>query len=186
MDCRRTLPTLGLAEVADVIVVAPATADCLARLAQGRSDDLIGVTALAARCPVVVAPAMDGGMYEHPATQANVELLRSREVHLIEPEVGRFASGLTGRGRLPETQALIGSLRRIIGLSGRLAGKHVVVTAGATREALDPVRYISNPLKRPPRPRHRPSRAGPGSKGHIGDDGPRSRRSGWRYPGRCR
>lgn len=142
------LPThiahVGLAEAADLLVIAPATADCLARLAQGRADDLISVTALAARCPIVVAPAMDGGMYEHPATQANVEVLRARGVEVIEPEVGRFASGLTGRGRLPETPALIGHIRRALGRSGPLAGRRVIVSAGATREPLDPVRYITN------------------------------------------
>ena len=142
------LPThiahVGLAEAADLVALIPATADTLARLAHGRSDDLISVTCLAARCPIIVAPAMDGGMYEHPATQANLEILQARDVHLIEPETGRFASGLTGRGRLPETPALIGRIRKILGRNGPLAGYHVIVTAGATREALDPVRFITN------------------------------------------
>lgn len=142
------LPThiahVGLAEAADVVMIAPATADCLARLALGRSDDLISVTCLAARCPIVVAPAMDGGMYEHPATQANLEVLQSRGAYLIEPDTGRFASGLTGRGRLPETPALIGHLRLALGRGGDLAGRHLIVSAGATRESLDPVRFITN------------------------------------------
>jgi phosphopantothenoylcysteine decarboxylase/phosphopantothenate--cysteine ligase len=142
------LPThiahVGLAEAADVLMIAPATADCLARLAQGRSDDLISVTALAARCSLVVAPAMDGGMYEHPATQANIETLQGRGVIVIQPEVGRFASGLEGRGRLPETPVLLGHLRRILGAEGGLQGRHIVVTVGGTREPLDPVRFISN------------------------------------------
>ncbi len=142
------LPThiahVGLAEAADVVLIAPATADCLARLALGRSDDLISVTCLAARCPIVVAPAMDGGMYEHPATQAHLEVLQSRGVYLIEPDTGRFASGLSGRGRLPETQSLIGHLRLALGREGNLAGRHLIVSAGATREALDPVRFITN------------------------------------------
>jgi phosphopantothenoylcysteine decarboxylase/phosphopantothenate--cysteine ligase len=142
------LPThiahVGLAEAADVLLIAPATADSLARLAQGRGDDLLSVTALAARCPIVVAPAMDGGMYEHPATQANLEVLRGRDVEVIEPEVGRFASGLSGRGRLPETATLIGRLRQVLGRGGSLAGRTLIVTAGATREPLDPVRYITN------------------------------------------
>ncbi|MEZ4521540.1 MAG: bifunctional phosphopantothenoylcysteine decarboxylase/phosphopantothenate--cysteine ligase CoaBC [Thermomicrobiales bacterium] len=142
------LPThiahVGLAEAADIVMIAPATADTLARLAHGRSDDLIGVTCLAARCPVVVAPAMDGGMYEHPATRANLEILQARGAYLIEPETGRFASGLTGRGRLPETPALIGHLRLALGRDGVLSGRHLIVTAGATREALDPVRFITN------------------------------------------
>ena len=142
------LPThiahVGLAEAADVVTLAPATADTLARLALGRSDDLISVTCLAARCPIVVAPAMDGGMYEHPATQANMEVLQSRGAYLIEPDTGRFASGLTGRGRLPETPVLLGHLRLALGRDGDLAGRHLLVSAGATREALDPVRFISN------------------------------------------
>jgi phosphopantothenoylcysteine decarboxylase/phosphopantothenate--cysteine ligase len=142
------LPThiahVGLAEAADVLLIAPATADSLARLAQGRGDDLLSVTALAARCPIVVAPAMDGGMYEHPATQANLEVLRGRGMEIIEPEVGRFASGLSGRGRLPETATLIGRLRQALGRGESLAGRKLIVTAGATREPLDPVRYITN------------------------------------------
>ncbi len=142
------LPThiahVGLAEAADVLLIAPATADSIARLAQGRGDDLISVTALAARCPIVVAPAMDGGMYEHPATQANIEVLRDRGVDVIEPDTGRFASGLTGRGRLPETPALTGRLRQVLGRGGPLAGTLILITAGATRESLDPVRYITN------------------------------------------
>ena len=142
------LPThiahVGLAEAADVVVIAPATADSLARLAQGRSDDLIGVTCLSARCPLVIAPAMDSGMYDHPATQANLEILQSRGAYLIEPDTGRFASGLTGRGRLPETPALMGHLRLALGRTGPLAGRHLIISAGATREALDPVRYVTN------------------------------------------
>lgn len=142
------LPThiahVGLAESADLLAVIPATADILAKLASGRADDLLTVTALAARCPLLVAPAMDGGMYEHAATQANLETLRSRGAHILEPESGRFASGLVGKGRLPETPALIGAIRSVLSAKGPLAGRHVVVTAGGTREAIDPVRYITN------------------------------------------
>ncbi len=142
------LPThiahVGLAESAALMLVAPATADTLARLAAGRADDLLTVTALAARCPLVVAPAMDGGMYEHPATQANLQTLRDRGVRVIEPEEGRFASGLVGRGRLPETAVLLGAVRLALGEDGPLAGKRVLVTAGGTREPLDPVRFITN------------------------------------------
>jgi phosphopantothenoylcysteine decarboxylase/phosphopantothenate--cysteine ligase len=142
------LPThiahVGLGESADLLVIAPATANTLAKLANGLADDLLSVTALAARCPVVVAPAMDGGMYEHPATQTNLAVLRARDVTVIEPEEGRFASGLVGKGRLPETPALIGFIRRALGRGGKLAGKKVVVTAGGTREMIDPVRFISN------------------------------------------
>jgi phosphopantothenoylcysteine decarboxylase / phosphopantothenate---cysteine ligase len=142
------LPThiahVGLGESADLMMVAPITANTIAKLAHGFADDLLSVTALAVRCPIVIAPAMDGGMYEHPATQANLKTLIERGVHLIEPEVGRFASGLVGKGRFPDTPTLIGHIRRIMGVEGKLAGHKLVVTAGGTREALDPVRYITN------------------------------------------
>ncbi len=142
------LPThiahVGLAEGADLLVVAPATANTMAKLAHGLADDLLSVTALAAHCPLVIAPAMDGGMYEHTATQANMATLRERGAVIIEPEEGRFASGLVGKGRLPETPTLIGEIRRLLGRNGVLAGRKVVVTAGGTREPLDPVRYLTN------------------------------------------
>lgn len=135
---------VGLAEGAALMAIAPATAHTLAKLANGLADDLLSLTALAAGCPMMIAPAMDSGMYDHPATQANIATLRQRGLHLIEPEVGRFASGLSGKGRFPEPAALIGHIRRIIGLDGELAGHKLVITAGGTREALDPVRYITN------------------------------------------
>lgn len=141
------LPThiahVGLAEQADLIAVIPATADSLARMAHGSAGDLLSITLLAARCPVLVAPAMDGAMYAHPAVQANVRLLRERGVIVIAPEEGRFASGLTGVGRLPEPAVLLGALRQALA-GDALAGWHVVVTAGGTREPLDPVRYLGN------------------------------------------
>lgn len=142
------LPThiahVGLGEGADLLVIAPATAQTLAKLAHGMADNLLTVTALAARCPVMVAPAMDGGMYEHPATQANLNTLTERGVKVIEPEEGRFASGLVGRGRLPETPTLIGHIRRMLAQAGPLAKRRVVITAGGTQEAIDPVRFITN------------------------------------------
>ena len=142
------LPThiahVGLGEGADLLVIAPATAQTLAKLAHGMADNLLTVTALAARCPVMVAPAMDGGMYEHPATQANLNTLTERGVKVIEPEEGRFASGLVGRGRLPETPTLIGHIRRMLAQAGPLAERRVVITAGGTQEAIDPVRFITN------------------------------------------
>ncbi len=142
------LPThiahVGLAEGADLLAIIPATAHSMGRLAAGLADDLLSVTALAARCPVLLAPAMDGGMYEHPATQANVATLQGYGYRIIDPAWGRFASGLEGRGRLPEVPDLFGHIRRVLGEDGPLAGRHVVVTAGGTREALDPVRFISN------------------------------------------
>ena len=147
-DADGGLPThiahVGLAEGADLLLIAPATANTIAKLAHGLADDLLAVTALAAKCPVAIAPAMDGAMYENPALRANLEVLRARDVHLIEPESGRFASGLSGVGRLPETSTLMGQVRRILGMDGELAGHKLVVTAGGTREALDPVRFISN------------------------------------------
>ena len=142
------LPThiahVGLAESANLFIVAPATANTLAKLAHGLADDLLTVTALATRCPVVVAPAMDGSMYQHAATQANVATLRQRGITVIEPEMGRFASGLVGQGRLPETPTLMGHIRLALGREGSLAGKKVIVTAGGTHEAIDPVRFITN------------------------------------------
>jgi phosphopantothenoylcysteine decarboxylase/phosphopantothenate--cysteine ligase len=142
------LPThiahVGLAEHADLLAVIPTTAHTLAKLAHGMADDLLSVTALAARCPLVLAPAMDGTMYEHAAVIANLDTLQARGAVVIEPEEGRFASGLVGKGRLPETPSLMGQLRRVLGSKGVLAGKHVVVSAGGTREAIDPVRYVGN------------------------------------------
>ena len=135
---------VGLAEGAELLVIAPATAHTMAKLAHGLADDLLSLTALAVDCPLMIAPAMDRGMHDHPATRASLDILRQRGAHLIAPEVGRFASGLTGVGRLPETSTLIGHIRRILGLEGGLAGHKLVVTAGGTREALDPVRYITN------------------------------------------
>ena len=135
---------IGLAEEADLFIVAPATANTMAKLAHGFADDLLSVTALAGSCPLLIAPAMDGGMYEHPATKANLETLLRRGGHLIEPDQGRFASGLEGKGRLPETATLIGHIRRILGMDGEFSGHKLVVTSGGTREALDPVRFISN------------------------------------------
>lgn len=142
------LPThiahVGLAEDADAYIIVPATANTLAKLAHGITDNLLTLIALGARCPIMIAPAMDGGMYEHPATQANLATLTKRGIHLIQPESGRFASGLIGVGRLPETPTLIGYTRQLLGRDGLLVGRKLVVTAGGTREKIDPVRYISN------------------------------------------
>jgi phosphopantothenoylcysteine decarboxylase/phosphopantothenate--cysteine ligase len=142
------LPThiahVGLGEAADLLAVIPATANTIARLAQGMADDLLTVTALTANCPVLVAPAMDGSMYMHPAVQDNLERLQERDVMIVPPEEGRFASGLVGVGRLPETPTLLGYVRRALGQEGALAGCKVVVSAGGTREPIDPVRYITN------------------------------------------
>ncbi len=147
-DSTDGLPThiahIGLGEGADLLVVAPVTANTLAKLAQGIADNLLSVTALAVRCPLVVAPAMDGGMYSHPATQANIRTLVERGAYFIEPDEGRFASGLYGKGRFPDTHTLMGHIRRALGQNGTLAGRKIIVTAGGTREPIDPVRYIAN------------------------------------------
>jgi len=133
-----------LGESADLLLVAPATAHTLAKMAHGMADNLLTVTILAARCPILVAPAMDGGMYENPVTQANIELLQQRGVTVIGPDTGRMASGLSGRGRMVEPTEILGYIRLIVGRNGPLMGKHLVVTAGSTQEPLDPVRYLTN------------------------------------------
>lgn len=135
---------IALAEEADLLAVVPATAHTLARLAQGLSDDLLTCTYLSTRAPVLVAPAMDGGMFTNAATQASISTLRDSGVHVVAPLEGRAASGLVAKGRMPEVDALIAEMRAVLGRSGPLAGKTVVVTAGGTQEPLDPVRYIGN------------------------------------------
>ncbi|NJC95660.1 MAG: bifunctional phosphopantothenoylcysteine decarboxylase/phosphopantothenate--cysteine ligase CoaBC [Anaerolineae bacterium] len=135
---------VGLGHDTDLLVIAPCTANTLAKLAQGLAGTLLTVTALASRAPLIVAPAMDGGMFDHPATQANLETLRGRGVTIIEPAEGHLASGLTGTGRLPETHELIGHIRLVLGRRGLLADKRVLVTAGGTQEPLDPVRVLTN------------------------------------------
>ena len=126
------------------MVIAPATADAIAKLAHGLADDLLTVTALAARCPLLLAPAMDGGMYEHPATQANLQTLADRSVILLGPAEGRMASGLIGRGRLLDPDELLGHIRLALAQGGSLRNRRVVVSAGGTQEPIDPVRFISN------------------------------------------
>ncbi len=135
---------VGLASRAELMLIAPATANTLAQLAQGKADTLLALAALACRAPLLVAPAMDGGMYENPATQENLETLRRRGVIVIGPVEGRMASGLTGVGRMEEPVRLVGHIRLALGRSGPLAGKTVVVTAGGTQEPLDPVRVLAN------------------------------------------
>ena len=135
---------VGLGHSADLLVIAPATANTIAKLAHGIADNLLTVTALAARCPLVIAPAMDGGMFEHPATQANLELLAQRGAFIAGPAKGHLASGLEGIGRLLDPQEIMGQMRQVFGREGPLKGHKVVVTAGGTQEPLDPVRTISN------------------------------------------
>lgn len=133
-----------LGEEADLMVVAPCSANTLAKLAHGMADNLVTLTALAARCPIMVAPAMDGGMFQQAAVQENLATLEQRGVHVAGPAQGRMASGLVGLGRLLETAELMGEVRLAIGRNGPLKGRHVLVTAGPTRERLDPVRFLSN------------------------------------------
>ena len=135
---------VGLGETAELFVIAPATAHTMAKLAHGLADNLLTVTALAARCPILVAPAMDGGMYHHAATQANVATLHERGIQFAGPAEGRMASGLAGLGRMVEPNDLLGFVRQAIAQAGPLAGRKVVVSTGPTREPLDPVRFISN------------------------------------------
>jgi len=135
---------VGLGHAADLLLVAPCTANTLAKFAQGQANDLLSITALAAQCPLLIAPAMDVGMYEHPATQENVRLLKERGLHFAGPAKGRMASGLLGFGRMIEPAEIIGHARRVLGMQGKLAGKKIVITAGGSREAIDPVRFIAN------------------------------------------
>jgi phosphopantothenoylcysteine decarboxylase/phosphopantothenate--cysteine ligase len=137
-------PHIVLARRADLLVIAPATATVMARLALGLAEEMVSLTGLATRAPLLVCPAMDSQMFEHPTTQEHLEALRKRGVHLIGPEEGRLASGQTGRGRLAEVESIIGGIRYVLGLNGDLAGKKVVVTAGGTHEPIDPVRFVGN------------------------------------------
>ncbi len=133
-----------LARRADAVLVAPATADCIARLAHGLADDVLALTVLAATAPVLVAPAMDAQMWANAATQANVRLLEARGVRIVGPAEGRLASGRSGAGRLESAETLLGALTQALGSSGDFSGLRIVVTAGGTKEPIDPVRYIGN------------------------------------------
>ena len=135
---------VSLAANADLLVVVPATAAALARLALGLADDLLGLVALATTAPLLLAPAMEHHMWHHPATQQHVETLRSRGATIIPPERGRLASGATGDGRLASPETIFEAIMTRLQDSAVLAGKHIVVTAGGTREPIDPVRYIGN------------------------------------------
>jgi phosphopantothenoylcysteine decarboxylase / phosphopantothenate---cysteine ligase len=143
------VPHVRLGQTADLVFVAPATADLLARAAAGMSDDLLTAVLLTARCPVVFAPAMHTEMWQHPATQANVSALRDRGAVVLEPAAGRLTGRDTGPGRLPEPDELFAAALRVLargagGLAPDLAGRRVLVSAGGTREELDPVRFLGN------------------------------------------
>ncbi len=136
---------VSLGQHADLLVIAPATANTIARLAAGLCDDLLTTTALATTAPILIAPAMNPHMYEHPATQANLALLRQRGVTILEPAYGRMAEPVIGRGRLPEPAIIEAEIRALLGRTcGPLRGRRVVVTAGGTHEPIDPVRFIGN------------------------------------------
>jgi len=135
---------VGLGHAADLLVIAPCTANTIAKLAHGQADNLLAVTALVMQSPLLIAPAMDGGMYDHPATQENIETLKKRGATFIGPAEGHLASGFSGVGRMLETGEILGHIRLILGRSGLLAGKRIVVTAGGTQEPLDPVRVLTN------------------------------------------
>lgn len=135
---------VALARRADLIVVAPATATTLARFAYGLADDMLSLTVLATMAPVLVAPAMDSQMWDAAATQANVATLRDRSFVFVGPELGRLASGHTGAGRMSEPEKILGAAKYELAKQGDLAGRHIVVSAGGTREPIDPVRVITN------------------------------------------
>ena len=135
---------VGLGQSADLLVIAPCTANTLGKLAHGIADNLLTITALAARCPLLVAPAMDVGIYTNPATQDNVRILSERGVTFAGPNEGRMASGLVGKGRFVEPVELLGSIRFVLGRHGPLAGRKIIVTAGGTQEPLDPARVLTN------------------------------------------
>lgn len=135
---------IALAEEAELLVIVPATANTITKLAHGIADNMLTAVALATQAPLLIAPAMYHGMYNHPATQANLQLLRERGAQVIEPEVGRLASGAIGPGRLPETSVLLGAINIGLARQGDLKGRRVVITAGGTHEPIDPVRYVGN------------------------------------------
>jgi len=135
---------IAIAQAIDALVVAPATADVLARFAQGIANDFLSTLYLATTAPVVVAPAMNVNMWNHAATQANLEILRKRGVRIVEPGQGYLACGMTGAGRLAENETIVAAVMEALGASQDLAGETVLVTAGPTREKIDPVRYLTN------------------------------------------
>ncbi|WP_447986807.1 bifunctional phosphopantothenoylcysteine decarboxylase/phosphopantothenate--cysteine ligase CoaBC [Nitrospira sp. Nam74] len=135
---------LTLPEHADAIVIAPATANQLGKYATGLADDLLSTMVLTATCPLILAPAMDGGMWDHPAVQANVRTLRQRGVKVLDPQEGALASGKVGKGRLTEEGLIMAAIEAALMPQRDCAGHHVLVSAGPTQEAIDPVRFISN------------------------------------------
>ena len=143
-DSEQAVNHVAMAHEADVVLVAPATAHVLAKLAHGLADDALTTTALASAAPLVVAPAMDGYMFDNPATQENLDTLRRRGATIIGPESGHLASGMRGMGRMSEPAHIVDSLKVVLGRRGDMAGRAIVVSAGGTQEPIDPVRVITN------------------------------------------
>jgi phosphopantothenoylcysteine decarboxylase / phosphopantothenate---cysteine ligase len=143
-DSPEPIPHTRLGQGADLILVAPATARLLGAYAAGISDDLLVATLLATRAPVIVCPAMHTEMWEHPAVQDNIAVLRRRGVYVVEPVIGRLAGGDSGAGRLADVDDIVAAVERVLATAGELAGRRVVVTAGGTRESIDAVRVITN------------------------------------------
>jgi phosphopantothenoylcysteine decarboxylase/phosphopantothenate--cysteine ligase len=135
---------INLADTADIVIVAPATANIIAKLANGIADDMLTCIVLATKAPVVVCPAMHNNMYVNQATQDNLKTLEKRGFHIVPAAEGRLASGGYGHGRLPDTAEIMGHIQMTLGRNGDLAGKRIVVTAGGTQESIDPIRFISN------------------------------------------
>jgi phosphopantothenoylcysteine decarboxylase/phosphopantothenate--cysteine ligase len=135
---------IAVAQEIDALVVAPATADTIAKFAQGISDDFLSTLHLATKAPVIIAPAMNVNMWEHPATQANLAILRERGVHIVEPDSGYLACGMIGSGRLAANETIVSAVMDALHATRELAGETVLITAGPTREPIDPVRYIGN------------------------------------------
>lgn len=135
---------VGLAESADIIVIAPATANTISKISNGMSDDSLTTTVLASKCPILIAPAMDGNMFDNPATQNNIATLISRGVFISGPEYGRLASGLIGNGRMTSPKNLVDIITMTLGSKGDLSGKKILISAGGTTEPIDPVRFITN------------------------------------------
>ncbi len=180
---------MRLGQEADLVIVAPATADLLARAATGMSDDLLTAVLLTARCPVIFAPAMHTEMWEHPATRANVATLRDRGAIVLDPASGRLTGADSGPGRLPEAAELFAVAQRVLargaaGLVPDLAGRRVLVSAGGTREELDPVRFLGNWSSGQAGLRARQDRGRPRRAGHAGGRERRPARPG-RRAGRC-
>ena len=144
MSSEFSIEHVALAEAADAVVIAPATASIIAHLAAGMADDMLTCTVLATKAPVILAPAMNDNMYDNPVTQENIGKLKARGFIFIEPGYGRLASGKVGKGRLAEIDKIIGTIKQVLGRGGDLTGKKITVTAAGTREPIDPVRYIGN------------------------------------------